>query len=386
MPTIIEEYTIEDRWDCSACKTINLGRDKKCCKCGKFLTTETFYAPPDTSSANQVTDEVLLAQARKGPDYICRHDGSHQISGNGECATCGAGEKIARGQEGLSDQKPPPEIQTQPIQNNETIVSRSITYDNKLQSNNGSGRNPVTLLLVGLVGALGLSGFIWFLVWLFTPKYLDGTVNDVYFQHTIHIEKQVTDSGFDPDSGAFDIVAQGERLHHHNEVPDGVKKEPCKKEIQDPPKCITTPIEVKDGECVTQENGFRKCTKITTGGDQQCTPQSHFVDDICEYPKVKLVPVNKMWYTWREWEYDRSASVSGHTNETFWPSEEEISLKAEERLGGRDTNYRVTFINQDHSWNYTPGSLQEFKQLKPGTVKHLKIVLGMVTVVPTVQP
>lgn len=386
MPTIVEEYTIEEFWDCSACQVVNPGRNKKCSGCGKFLTIEVCHAPEDTSSANKVTDETLLAQAARGPDYVCRHDRSRQISGNMECEVCGAGEKIARGQESMSDQIPLQEIDEVPLQSATVEYTKqplpSIIDTKSTILLNTSGKSPITLLLVGLVGAGGLVGLIWFFVWLFTPKYLDGTVHDVYFQHTIHVEKQVTDTGFDPDPGAFDIVEKGEKFSHNQQVPDGVKKEPCKKKVEDPPKCTTTPVKVKEGECVTQQNGFQKCKKITTGGDEVCEPQFHYEDDICEYPKVKLVPVNKMWYTWREWEYDRSAAVSGHTNEVFWPSEEEISLKAEERIAGRDTSYRVTFVNQDNSWNYTPGSLQEFKQLKPGTVKHLKIVVGMVTVLP----
>lgn len=415
MPTIVEEYYVEMAWDCRTCKTTNPGRSKVCSNCGKPLEREEFHdkdSRPTTindsieyqrlasDTENQrFTRKVpepeyqsLLAKAKAGPDWECKFCGSHQQRGNGECATCGANENFSNGKSKFSDEREPPyeeeRRETPPSAPSEEFIrERQSEKKEKERRRQSRERRNSTLLFGG--GMIGLGALIALIVWVFTPKYLDGKISDVYFQHVAHVERRVTEveHGFDAPSDAFDVEKDGKKIHHTQKVQHGWDYPLVPETVQDPPYCYTTPIEKKDGNCVPQKNGFKKCQKITTGGDKKCDPRSHIEKKPKKTPHYDDEPVWQTWYSWKvhKWVFNRSIPVTGHTNDVSWPTDADIALNSnnnpdEPERVNLTTSYSITFSNQKDSWTYTPSGLAEYQQLKLGSVHHLKIVAGFVTV------
>lgn len=400
MPKIIEEYYVEMAWDCKACNVQNPGSSKICFNCGKFLAREEFHNRESrpTSIADKVVDEKLLVKAKAGSDWECKFCSSHQQRGNGECATCGAGEKFSNVTTKLSDEK---ELSDEEINDShvgiiadepsKTLIAqrqaaRQVEYKNKEL---GYQRAKLKKNIVSVVGPLILIIIVSFFVWLFTPKYIYARVSDVYFQHIVHVERNIitSDSGFHPDNGAFDIREDGRKVHHTEKVQHGWDYPLTSETVIDPPFCYFTPVEKKDGNCVSQKNGFKKCQKITTGGDKKCDPRSHVVNKPKKTPHYENDPVYQTWYTWRihKWVWNRSIPISGHTNEVYWPTEADIalnqncSLEETERVK-QDAVYSISFTNKNDTWKYTPSGLSEYQKLKIGNVYQLKVVAGIVTI------
>lgn len=397
MPTIVEEYYVEMAWDCATCKTQNPGGSKICSNCGKPLAREDFHDKEDrpTTIADRVVDEKLLTKAKAGPDWECKYCGSHQQRGNGECATCGAGEKLSDGRAQLSDEKELPYEEVHdarpeipPVAPSEEIVKQRYAEKAEKERRHRRALRRKTVLSFG-GGLIGLSALIALVVWIFTPKYLDARISDVYFQHVAHVERRVTEveHGFSPDSNAFDVHQEGEKVHHTKPVQHGWDYPLVPEKVDDPPHCYTTPIKTEDGNCEPKKNGFKKCKKITTGGDKVCEPRSHYEKKPKKTPHYDDEPVYQPWYSWKvhKWVWNRSIPVNGHTNEVSWPKDSDIALNQNnnpdepERLK-MDATYSITFSDRHDTWKYTPSGLPEYQRLKLGSVHHLKIVAGMVTI------
>lgn len=374
MPTIIEEYYVEQVWNCDTCKTQNPGRNKICFSCQKPLMKEEFH----DKNSSPVTDENLIVQAKAGIDWQCIFCGSHQRRDNGECLTCGAGLKLSENIE----------LPNKDIFNTPRIVreNRAVPVLSSVLKKDKVNRKKY-LSIAG--GALILMAVVLFFVWLFTPRYLDAKVSDVYFQHVAHVERNIIayDSGFTPENGAFEVHENGERIHHHDAVQDGWDYQWVDETVKDPPYCYTTPVKTIDGNCEQLKNGFKKCQKIKTGGDRQCDPRSHIEKRKHEVPRIKDVPVYQTWYTWKihKWVWNRDVPVTGHTNEVSWPTDADIALNHNCAVGETErvslaASYSITFSNKNENWKYNPSSLAEYQELRLGSVYHLKVVVGMVTV------
>lgn len=386
MPTIIEEYYEEMAWDCATCKIQNQGRDKICSNCGKPLEVEEFHDLLDRPT--KVETPKLLAQATAGPDWECRYCGSHQQRGNGECAVCGAGKDLSHVKSLVSKTTYEEDIHARheipPDAPSMEIVEYRQNEKRKKESSLRRTQRIKSVFFIAIAIAF-LTTFILLIIWLLTPKYVDAKISDVYYQHIVHIEKKVIvrEHGFSPDSDSFDVEKDGEKIHHYDSIPDGFTKEPCKIKVKDPEYCYTTPVVAGTPNCTSQKNGFKKCTKVTTGGDKKCEPRSHLEDSKCKVPAFRKEPVRRTWYTWKleKWIWNRSIPMSGHTNEVKWPSDEEIALSNDgfERAE-KHASYTITFSSIEDFWKYTPSSLHEYQELKIGSVHHLKIVAGSATV------
>lgn len=382
MPVIIEEYYEEMAWDCVYCKFQNLGRDKICFKCGKPLERNEFHDQVDRPT--RVETPKLLAQAADSPDWECRFCRSHQQRGNGECAVCGAGKKLSNVDltPYEEDMHARPEIHPDPPSPEIVELRQNERRRKELSLKKGRQFKAVASIILAIAFVIFI---VLLIVWALTPKYVDAKISDVYYQHIAHVEKKVivTEHGFSPDLDAFDVEKDGEKIDHYDTKPDGFTNESCQIKIKDPDYCYTTKVVVGEPICVSQKSGFKKCTKVTTGGDRQCDPRSHIKDTFCKIAKTKQVPAYRKWYTWKleKWIWNRSIPESGHTNEVKWPSDAEINLADNglERCE-RHASYTITFSSKKDSWKYTPSSLHEYQELKIGSVHRLKIVAGSVTV------
>lgn len=80
------DYFVENHWTCSACDTVNLGRNVRCVSCGDPKEANE----KDSMGAGAVTDPALIALAEQKAHWSCEHCGSKQRDPNGNCLSCAA--------------------------------------------------------------------------------------------------------------------------------------------------------------------------------------------------------------------------------------------------------------------------------------------------------
>ncbi len=84
---IIEEEIVEGVWFCPNCNTENAGSNMRCGGCGQTRENVEFVYDPE---AEKITDEAELAEAAKGPDWVCNFCGTSNKNEEKRCKQCGA--------------------------------------------------------------------------------------------------------------------------------------------------------------------------------------------------------------------------------------------------------------------------------------------------------
>lgn len=388
MPTEVEEWHVEMFWDCTQCGHIgNRGRDKTCQGgCGHQLDDdEEFYLPKNVN--DKVTDPELLRKATGGADWTCRFCKSQQFRVDRICEQCGSNQKestpISRFTiESLEEHEnsiPPPK---QDSGLNRDLL-RKVAQRSEPPPNPPERFRVPTWVWVAPIGFSLLALLIWFLI----PKEVDAKVVDVYFQHAVHIQKyqEFHRTGWDPPGRAINVQKIEEKIHHHDHVPDGFKTEYYSVDVIDYNNCWRTPKNCVNTNCKSQKNGFAKCSKTCTGGDKVCgTKKDKRSRQVQKYRDVSVL---RGWYGWDiwEWEHDRDVFATGHTQNVYWPSEDEVSLNRHLRLGEeerftKEASYSVKFEERGDSWNYSPADLNEFQSFVMGGIYHIRIQAGIVKV------
>lgn len=391
-----ETYQIEMLWDCPAGHYRILGRHKICTECERPKTDdESFYMPDDTSSVTRIVDRDLLTDALAGEDWHCRYCQSSQKRRDGSCANCGSDQSetisVPHSYSFGPKSKPAPSKRPEKLPPPARLPKLQKEYPLPLEEEFVPKQkwNKWFLAIPGVLFLIGL------LIWGFQPKEYDTVVSDVYFQHIVHVERYqvVNDSGWDYPARAFDVSREGKRVHHHDKVIDHYDTEKYKVDVSDGETCHTTPVKVTKGRCKSNKNGFATCSSDKrSGGDRICKTKYRKENRTRKVPVYRDEPVYREWYSWKEWTWrpNRHVEASGHTLDVRWPSEEEIALcgtcsSGEQERVVNDDSYSVKFTNEvtkDDSWNYSPKTLNEFKTYPIGSKHHIRVTMGMVTVVP----
>ena len=248
---------IEMTWTCSSCEHRNLGRHKTCQQCGNPKDgSEHYEMPADTANAVSVTDADLLRMATAGPDWRCAYCGSDQRKLDGSCNQCGASALTA--------------LDTKP-------------------AGGAPARRPIKKRTKYVLAALGATGMvIGGATWnARRPRDYDAKVTSVTWEHTIDVERFAIRSreGFKDamPTDAFDVVSLGDKVHHHDQVPDhmeteyysvtvpdGYRTESYTERVSCGQDCTTVPETCRE-KCTTNNNGFATCRTSCSGGGQRCT-------------------------------------------------------------------------------------------------------------------
>lgn len=85
---VIDEYYIEDTWECSSCKQQNPGHDMRCKGCGSPKEKKETYQTGDIHK--RVTDPTKLREAAAGPNRTCPFCKADNRVIEGRCSECGA--------------------------------------------------------------------------------------------------------------------------------------------------------------------------------------------------------------------------------------------------------------------------------------------------------
>lgn len=344
------ERRIELTWVCTSCEERNLGRFKVCQRCGNPKdASEHFEMPGDTRAAASVTDPALLAAARAGADWRCPFCRADNRALEAACVQCGA----ARG--------------TTPA--NALPAARAGSAVARPASIGGAPRRapPWWFWAIALgplaVGVPCLVGLLFFAARPTAeitapyeppgPVVLGARVETRSWEAVrVAVRRRlVPGEGFAEarPADAIDVVQDGMRHHHDDQVPDGTTTETYTEDVpyQDTETytemvpcgedCTPIPQSCHE-ECTDDGNGFATCHDVCSGGGQTCTPRTcpetrtrmvtrtRPETRTREVPRFRAVPVDAAWFHWRSWAWveDRRAEHRGTIEEPTRPADEEL--------------------------------------------------------------
>ena len=389
---------IEMHWFCSSCRAENLGRHKRCQSCGDPKdASEPWVMPGDTRAAPTVTDPALLRQASAGPDWQCGFCGSHQRRGDGRCAQCGAaqaeGGRVPTGGAAASAQRFAP------------APGPGGAGAKWVPPHKSSTSKIVALVFAGSF-ALTIPLCCVFAMLLPAPVRevhksvvaIGAEVDTATWLRRQRVERRsiVDEEGFveQRPADAFDIVSQGQRHHHDEQVLDHYETEHYTEQV--PYQDTETYTEQEScGEdcsesaqschevCTPDDNGFASCHDECSGGGRSCTTRYCSVTrtrSVTRYrsePRTRQVPRYRAeprfaerfeWHVWR-WGFARNVDIRGTSAEPpRWPTEEELTPPTplgpgEEERHTPEETYRIELvgIRDRRRYPYQPPGYADFR-------------------------
>lgn len=382
----MSRYKIEMLWDCSNCGSNAIdGTKDHCLNCGAAHDTkkDPWYMPGDTSHRNRIVDRRKLNMAAADPNWTCKYCGGTQRAPDGACLNC-AGPRSethaqqASGRPGLTSSRLVSALPI-PIRRSSPVLQEESDWPLR-QDYSGA-----KIILGALAAIVLITGLLWL---LFHKRPVDLEVVSVEWTQTIKVERyqQVAQSGFDEDmpSDVQNVVNEGSRVHHYDQVLDHYKTVHYTEQMNDgqdcvdiPQTCYTTPV-----SCSANDNGTADCSggdEVCSGGGQSCTTRYRDEDRTREEPVYRDEPRYEDHYQWIVWRWipQRTPIHSGTTMQTTWPDENEVCLNCQvgsgekEREAGRSGAYEVHFVDQERTETFVhePKSEAEFHKFPVGS-KH----------------
>lgn len=398
------ERKIELTWVCSSCKERNLGRFKECQRCGNPKdASERFEMPGDTRAAASVTDPALLTAARAGADWRCTFCRADNRALEATCKQCGA----ARGATPANAIGGVPSAIAAPMRSVAAPTSR---------------RAPPWWFWALALGplAIGVPCFVGVLFFAARPVadvapyvppgpvVLAARVESRTWEasRVAMRRRLVPGEGFAEaqPADAIDVVPDGVRHHHDDQVPDGTTTETYTEDVpyQDTETytemvpcgedCTTLPQSCHE-ECTDDGNGFATCHDVCSGGGQTCTPRTcpetrtrmvtrtRPETRTREVPRFRAVPVDAPWFRWRSWAWveDRRAEHRGTIEEPTRPTDEELGAGAplgdgeEERIDTRESCSVMLRDERGGAETIVPASLDALAQYPIGRTLHVEL-------------
>jgi hypothetical protein len=354
---------IEMRWQCSSCGHTNLGRHKKCQECADPKDkSEKYVMPSDTASAATIKSAELLALAKAGANWRCEFCGSDQRAMDGQCGNCGA---APSGKSILDEDKKP--VKKRSWGQRLLRILRRWLRKRSVR---------IALALIVIVTAIVL--------WTGRTRHFDATVHAATWRHTITVERyRVWDRDgwrqeLRPD--AFDVISQGQKIHHYDDVLDGYDTEHYTEQVACGEDCTSVP-ETCSETCSDNGNGFATCTTSCSGGGQSCTTRYCSESRTREVPRYRKEPRYAEAVTYRiwDWGHDRSVHASGlGVDDLRWPDEEaqvgtNLGDKEKERAL-RAQSYSVTLrYDEGERLRFEPRTVEAFRTFAPQSTHKLRL-------------
>ena len=319
----------EARWDCTQCGTVgNRGRDRVCPNCGHSRPEKVrFYLPDETK---KVEDEVLIQQAKIGPDWICDYCGASNHADKKNCKQCDA----------LRDGSPTQEVKKYklgevPRQGDEADEPIPLPPEQEqTEEKPPAVASPTRWLIPLMLVFLCLCG-TWFL--FFRSTNVNATVTGFEWERTIQVEELKTLIEEDwkiPADGRY--ISEKEAIHHYDQV--FVRNETRTRDI---------PEQVQTGTrsyvCGQKDLGNGFFEEITC---QEPTYETRIRTETYQEPIYQDIPVYQTKYEYEidRWVDGRLEKETGTTQNPEWPL---IYLTEFEREGERNETYKVQFTDTD---------------------------------------
>lgn len=392
------EYFVENKWTCTSCGSVNLGRYLSCQECGnakdkKEAANETMGGADDAPVSGN-----LLERAKAAPHWTCRYCEGQQRDKDGNCVLCGGAKVIEGVQERLretqrGDRSPRSEIVHDTEEHfsvrlttapKEEVPPKEISYipspaDSKARFIRKeearqffrSLPDPPSSILVSAeppgkfksnapIAWLGVGGtlLILFLIWIFVPREFTAKVVSMKWIHMAWYEERQTlhGQGWGSPVGAFNVSCEAkyygtQRCNPYNCNPHQVSYS-CNSY-----SCNCRTVR----SCSNAGNGFSRCSESEKCSTcyRTCYRQEY---DTC----WRTCPIYKQWcdYAYYEWVRRGERTLSGASPKTMmWP---DIGPLDETHRQLQTPAYIVNFVEGKGSYSYDPGTAEEFSRFEDG--------------------
>lgn len=341
----------EALWDCQYCDAMGVrGREDYCPSCSRPRPEGTkFYLPKD---AQAVTDESLLRQTKKGPDWVCAFCDSSNEADETACVYCGAGREATSAQQQVKEYA----VGSAPTSGDNTFEDAPVAAEPQQAS------RPRWLPVAGVLALLVLLACICGGILLSRSSEAEVTAVQFDWQRTIEVEavRTVVEEDWDVPAGGR-TLSQQEEIREYDRVLIGY--ETLEREVSE---------QVQVGErtyvCGQRDlgNGFFE--------DIECTDpvyETQYRTESYDEPIYESVPVYGTKYTYEidRWLTVRTEQAGANDRSPLWPN---TNLGEGEREGDRTEMYQITFQDGEgtrHTLDYTEAEWQTFEQ---GTTYQLK--------------
>ncbi|HEU0050718.1 MAG TPA: hypothetical protein VFQ60_01525 [Patescibacteria group bacterium] len=367
---LIRSRIIEMDWICAHCKFRNKGLSGKtgesvrCDNCGADKSVEKYLMPDETYSAPTITDPKLLERAMAGANWTCRFCRSDQRALHDHCQACGA----PRYEERL---KNPPESQSNSSAEH-AVKAVEPADPGEAAANDGdlSVISPLTrrlrnpnAIVIG-TGALGLTGMVIFLVWLFGSHEATARVEDNSWKYIESLQQKTLENGRgwdsdmpeDPFNVSCETRQKGtEPCHPHDCNCRDVSYE-CNCTGGDSYECNCTESEScsPNGNGSATCNHYRSCSTCYT--PRSCSTCYRNECDTC-YDEC---PVYAKWCTYQyyDWPEIQRKEERGNEMNVKWPG---LKANGPGQRVIRKEFYSVQFTDGEHHWKMSPRSFDEYR-------------------------
>jgi hypothetical protein len=389
----------------------------ECESCGRPKDENVEYEMPERpEDVASVEDEKLLRMAKAGANWSCAYCGSEQRALDGSCERCGAGRAEAKTVEHARER--------------DARDARNARVEARPTRRPFSFGAIVAILVavaaLMVIGTCAVGGRKHSVaseplppVAVAAPAFVDVdlTVTRVHWTRTVAtdrweiVEREAFEEKIPAD--AIDKKANGQRVHHQEqvldhmdtvydsvEVPDGTRTETYTEHVACGENCTTTPRSCRQ-VCKNNKNGFATCNDVCTGGDRSCStkycdetrtrqvPKTRTERRPRQVPHYRSEPRYATWFTYHEWDWVERGRVTSAGDDTS-PSWPEAGALASGDAGSHDAGtktrerptetYEVGLVDdKGASYTYTVDNAAAFGDYGVGTHHKMRNTYGRLT-------
>ena len=368
---------IEGLWDCKYCDLKGIGGSKReCPSCGKVRDVNTkFYMP---SEKTMYVPEDEAKKINRNPDWVCPYCDTLNSDSFSVCQQCGS-ERTSENLDYFENREKrdsKKEEVTDTTKNEDVIVDPdedtfSSSTDNSEQKTKSTFQNCIESCVdlfknyaEYLIGAIAIIAIIVGLVWIFSPKTQEITVDAIHWERSIEIERYqtVNENGW--------TLPQGARLHEtRNEIYtyqqvldhyENKTREVAKQRISGYEEKVVGHRDLGNGY-------FEEITERVP------VYETYYETEHYQEPVYRSEPVykTKYYYEIDKWLYDRTLTSAGFDKSPYW--DDTSGLGTDEREGKREENYYIRGTNSKGKSKEISISYSEWSDLNVGDKVKVKV-------------
>lgn len=335
-------------WYCPSCGVKNPGTQRTCQGCGKPQPDDVAFQKPERDQ--EISDEKVIAAAKKGADIHCAYCGARNPADAKICVQCGAdlssGKKRQSGvvlgavQTTEVPQRLCPNCKTPNPETNQTCSKCGAPMEKPAQvvpeALPRKKINPIWII-IGIIAGLVICVLL--AIAIFSggggkTETITGTIDDVYWERSIAILGLVQTEKSDwlesiPQSAEIGTCTK--EYHHTEDSPVEGSVEVC-----------GTPYVIDTGSGVGEE----------------------VVDCVYE------VYLDFCTYTATDWSVIDTVVASGQDLNPYWP---DLSINDQQQEGDRTETYTCHFQTDQGEKDYQTSSYSEFNQCQIGSQWNLDV-------------
>lgn len=376
--------TREMKWKCTYCGKTNGGFERICKSCGTPRDKAIKFK--QNPEAEILTTEEF--KKKRNPDWICSFCDSLNSDTVNDCHFCGASredseknylehkaeleQKKAKQQSECDSvvddfyEQEQAEVTQQYYK--ESYTSNNYTYEPARSDKTHTSflsNIPWGNIFKVTAGFLAVVMVIMALVWLFTPKYENVTIQDFSWERSIHIEKEVTlkDDGWSIPYGGRELDRDWKFKETRKFIDHYEEEEYDSWEI--------VGYEEREVARYWEDNGDGTESLIVEYDD---FPVYDYVTRTRKVEVYGYEDIYDWWYTYEyeKWVTDYHARSSGNDQNPYW-KEYTLKDKNKQRENGRSETYSAIVLTEDNETKTYTFDYNTWKSLKKGETVQLKV-------------